>query len=169
MFYFPRMYLAVKITNYSAQGSIACARLHITPETMPPCLFTQATTIQLSLNKATDSSLRVPKVNWKAFIFKMLIRLSCSSSVHTFATVKSSDAPPNQSWTHLWAKEMEGHPKSYNELQWEKCLKDLLVHPRRPLKKKKKKKKKKSDKCINHFIQLNLELLNTGTVHSLGW
>ena len=33
----------------------------------------------------------------------------------------------------------------------------------------KKKKKKKSDKCINHFIQLNLELLNTGTVHSLGW
>ena len=38
-----------------------------------------------------------------------------------------------------------------------------------PKKKKKKKKKKKSDKCINHFIQLNLELLNTGTVHSLGW
>ena len=36
-------------------------------------------------------------------------------------------------------------------------------------KKKKKKKKKNSDKCINHFIQLNLELLNTGTVHSLGW
>ena len=34
---------------------------------------------------------------------------------------------------------------------------------------KKKKKKKKSDKCINHFIQLNLELLNTSTVHSLGW
>ena len=33
----------------------------------------------------------------------------------------------------------------------------------------KKKKKKKSNKCINHFIQLNLELLNTGTVHSLGW
>ena len=31
------------------------------------------------------------------------------------------------------------------------------------------KKKKKSNKCINHFIQLNLELLNTGTVHSLGW
>ena len=29
--------------------------------------------------------------------------------------------------------------------------------------------KKISDKCINHFIQLNLELLNTGTVHSLGW
>ena len=36
-------------------------------------------------------------------------------------------------------------------------------------KKKEKKKKKKSDKFINHFIQLNLELLNTGTVHSLGW
>ena len=34
---------------------------------------------------------------------------------------------------------------------------------------KKKKKKKKSNKCINHFIQLNLELLKTGTVHSLGW
>ena len=33
----------------------------------------------------------------------------------------------------------------------------------------KKKIIKKSDKCINHFIQLNLELLNTGTVHSLGW
>ena len=32
-----------------------------------------------------------------------------------------------------------------------------------------KKKKKKSDECINHFIQLNLELLNTGIVHSLIW
>ena len=55
---------------------------------------------------------------------------------------------------------------SYNELHWKRCLKDLLVHPRRHLKKK---KKKRSNKCINHFIQLNLELLNTGTVHSLGW
>ena len=36
-------------------------------------------------------------------------------------------------------------------------------------KEKRRRKKKKSDKCINHFIQLNLELLNTGTVHSLGW
>ena len=34
---------------------------------------------------------------------------------------------------------------------------------------KKKKKKKKSNKCISHFIQLNLELLNTGNVHSLSW
>ena len=44
-----------------------------------------------------------------------------------------------------------------------------LASPSEETPKKKKEKKKKSDKCINHFIQLNLELLNTGTVHSLGW
>ena len=44
-----------------------------------------------------------------------------------------------------------------------------LASPSEETPKKKKNKKIKSDKCINHFIQLNLELLNTGTVHSLGW
>ena len=49
------------------------------------------------------------------------------------------------------------------ELQWERCLKDFLS----PSEETPFKKKKKSDKCINHFIQLSLELLNTGTVHSV--
>ena len=86
---------------------------------------------------------------------------SCCSMSHPVAGCWSLP----QSVSDLSARLSQGRLVGYNELQWERCLKDLLVHPRRHL----KKKKKKSDKCINRFIQLNLELLNTGTVHSLRW
>ena len=112
--------------------------------------------------------------NYNAFL-KIVIEAELTTSDHIPIIIRISTKPTVKSIAVRKNSSKVDYDKHTNiiqeELQWVTMreVPQRLASPSEETPIKKKKKKKKSDKCINHFIQLNLELLNTGTVHSLSW
>ena len=101
--FFPRIYLATMVTTCrSDQGMIPWAGLQMSRDTVPPCFLRYIITLALSFTSAKASPMflckKAFKVNWIAFISKILIWSSLSCDIHVSPVVKSYRCAPHLVW-----------------------------------------------------------------------